>query len=282
MRGSIIGSVDGSQGRSNEAAQVAATLGRDLDRRLVLAHVADDPPVFPYGDRWLREAQHRRAIQHGNELLDAVASEVGNPTARRRIALSGVAHGDRQDRLEALIREEHPDLVVVGSRPGGVLTRVLLGGGVDSLASSSQCPVVVVPPGAGRIFADRRRAPFGSIVCGVDGSARSQHTRVLAETLADGLGARLLCVYVETGESRGDRPDGVTVVSGHPEATLAEFAMRHGSQLIVVGTRGRSGQLGPVSGRLAALAPIPAVIVPPTASLPHFAASRNVESALAA
>jgi nucleotide-binding universal stress UspA family protein len=188
MHGSIIASVDGSHG-STEAARVAAALARDLGRRLVLAHVADDPPVFPYGDRWLREAQRRRAMQRGNELLDAVASEVGDPTARRRIALSGLLHGDRQDRLEALIREEHADLVVVGSRPGGVLTRALLGSGVDSLASSSHCPVVVVPPGGESTFADRRRARFRSIVCGVDGSPGSERARVLAEALADRLGA---------------------------------------------------------------------------------------------
>src|SRR3954454_7243236 len=160
MHGPIIASVDGSHG-STDATRVAAALARGLGRRLVLAHVADVPPVFPYGDRWLREAQRRRAMQRGNDLLDAVASEVGEPTARRRIALSGLLHGDPQDRLEELIREEHADLVVVNSRPGGVLTRALLGSGVDSLASSSQCPVVVVPPGAGDAFADRQRAPFG-------------------------------------------------------------------------------------------------------------------------
>jgi nucleotide-binding universal stress UspA family protein len=281
MRGSIIASVVDSH-ETTEAAEVAAALARDLGRRLVLAHVADDPPVFPYGDRWLREAQRRRAMQRSNELLDAVAYEVGEPTARRRIALSGVVHGDPQDRLEALIREEHAELVVVGSRLGGVLTRVLLGSGVDSLASSSQCPVVVVPPGSGSVFADRRGAPFGSIVCGVDGSPASERARVVAETLADRLGARLLSVYVETGDSRRDRPDGVSVVSGDPEATLAEFAMRHGSQLIVVGSHGRGVQLGPVSGLLAALAPIPVVVVPPTARLPHFAASQTAEAARAA
>src|SRR4051794_37330108 len=65
MHGPIIASVDGSQG-STDAARVAAALARGLGRRLVLAHVADDPAVFPYGDRWLREAQRRRAMQRSN------------------------------------------------------------------------------------------------------------------------------------------------------------------------------------------------------------------------
>ena len=46
MRGSIIVGVDGSP-EATDAARAAASLARGADRRLVLAHVAADPPVFP-------------------------------------------------------------------------------------------------------------------------------------------------------------------------------------------------------------------------------------------
>ena len=87
MRRSIIAAVDGSA-VATDAARVAASLAAAIDRRLVLAHVAHHPPVFPYGDRWVRAAQQRRVSERAADLLDGVAVEIDQPTARRRIAFS--------------------------------------------------------------------------------------------------------------------------------------------------------------------------------------------------
>jgi len=54
MRSSIVVGVDGSPA-ATRAARVAASFARRLDYRLVLAHVAGDPPVFPYGAPRARE-----------------------------------------------------------------------------------------------------------------------------------------------------------------------------------------------------------------------------------
>ena len=142
MRSSIIVGVDGTR-EATDAARVAASLARGLHRRLVLAHVAAGPPL--HADRWQREVQRRRAIQRGTDLLEGVATEIGEPTARRRIALSGLIEGDLEDRLAVLTREEDADLVVVGSRARGLpgkQRRVPRGRG---------------PPGLGPSL--RRRAP---------------------------------------------------------------------------------------------------------------------------
>ena len=75
MRRSIIVGVDGSS-ESTDAAVVAASLARSLDRRLVLAHVAADPNVFHYGDRRHRDVQRRHVLDAGNDLLESVADEI--------------------------------------------------------------------------------------------------------------------------------------------------------------------------------------------------------------
>ena len=128
MRGSIVAAVDGSP-EATEAARVAAMLARDLDRRLVLAHVADDPPVFPFGDNQRREIQRRDAIQSAGRLLDHVALAIGAPTASKRVTLGGRCHGGVEERLAALCREEQADLMLLGSRTDGVVMRALSGDG---------------------------------------------------------------------------------------------------------------------------------------------------------
>ena len=62
MNRSILCGVDETL-TSRWAARVAGELARELDRTLVLVHVADDPPTFPYGDTRLREHRRREAIE---------------------------------------------------------------------------------------------------------------------------------------------------------------------------------------------------------------------------
>lgn len=126
MTGSIVAAVDGSR-EATEAARVAAMLARHLDRRLVLAHVAADPPVFPYGDSRWREIQRRHAMRRGGHLLDDVAMEIVAPAASKRVSLGGLVHGGVEDRLAALCREEHADLMLLGSRRDGSVIRTLFG-----------------------------------------------------------------------------------------------------------------------------------------------------------
>ena len=257
MRRSIIAAVDGSA-VATDAARVAASLAAALDRRLVLAHVAHDPPVFPYGDRWVRAAQQRRVSERAADLLDGVAVEIDQPTARRRIVFSGVVQGGVQQRLAALSREEDSDLLVLGSRPRGLLTRALLGSVPGSLANNAACPIVAVPAGASD---SANRWPAGPIVCGVDGSVESTRARVVADGLADRLGLLTIPVH-----AAGDEP----------AAALTQFASRLPAALIVVGHRAGTGPLMSVAGDLAARAPVPVLVIPQAARLPHLTADAQL------
>jgi nucleotide-binding universal stress UspA family protein len=250
MRRSIIAGIDRSP-QAVEAAPLAASLARRLDRRLVLAHVAHDPPAFPYGDELLREGQRRRATGNATGLLDAVARRLGEESARRRVALSGFVYGRLEDRLAALSRDEDADLLVVGCSTRGPLTRALVGSLSASIASSAACPVVAVPLGACERLADSATESPAPVICGVDGSPGAERASVVAKGIADQLGLPVLPV---------------------PAPALARAASHHDAALIVIGTRGRADLLSSVSG-LAAIAPVPVVIVPPSARLPHFTAT---------
>lgn len=285
MRHSICVGIDGSS-ESTEAARVAASLARDLDRRLVLVHVADDPPVFPYGDRARREVQRRGLIQQGVNLLDGVATEIGEPEAKRRVALSRFILGGVQERLVMVSREEEADLLVVGARLRQRFAHALFRGAAwsrfASLAGSSRCPVLVVPRGAGPRFAEGRHAPQASIVCGVDGSAGSERARRIAGNLAEALGLRLLPVSVERTHRPVESEGVLQVVGRDPGAVLAEVASARQASLIVVGMYGREVRSDSVSRDLAARVPVPLLIVGRDARLPTFAPARIVDAAIAA
>ena len=250
MRRSIIAAIDHSP-EAIEAARVAASLARRLDRRLVLAHVAHDPPAFPYGDELLRERQRREATGNATDLLDAVARRLGEESARKRVALSGFVHGRLEDRLRTLSREEDADLLAVGCSTRGPLTRALVGSVSASIASSAACPVVAVPQGASERLADSPAGSPAPVICGVDGSPGAERARVVANGIADQLGLPVLPV---------------------PAAALARAASHHDAALVVIGTCGRADLLSAVSG-LEAIASVPVVIVPPGARLPHFTAT---------
>jgi nucleotide-binding universal stress UspA family protein len=279
MRRSIIVGVDGSS-ESTDAAVVAGFLARSLDRRLVLAHVAADPNVFHYGNRSHREVQRRQVLEAGNDLLESVADEIGEETAERRVVLGEVGPDRPVNRLAMLTREEPADFLVVGSRPRNPVARALLGGPAGSptavLASQSACPVVVVPRGARGRF-EEHQTQTGSIVCGVDGSPGSDRARAVALDLAVRLGTSVLPIFATPSHDVGEDGDVLQVTGGSPAATLGEVATWNRAPLLVVGMRAAEARRRSVSRRLAALAPVPVVIVPPGISLPRFTVDRPAE-----
>jgi nucleotide-binding universal stress UspA family protein len=267
MQRSLVCGIDGFH-PSRSAAQVAAQIARKLRLRLVLALATEDRPTFPYGDRRSAELQRRRSIMSGQRVLEDVAAELPGVVPDLRVIL-----GDPVEALGMLRREESAELLVVGSRGRGPLATALLGGVSAQLARSAACPVLVVPAGeaAERFLA--RGTSGGSIVCGVDGSAESERALHVAAGLAERMALELLPVYVDEGTGRvpwiGGDP-GVQVDHGEPIDGLSRRALGDDGRIIVVGSRGRgalsAALLGSVSGSLAATAPLPVLVVPPTAN----------------
>jgi nucleotide-binding universal stress UspA family protein len=260
---SIICGIDGSK-ESRAAAGVAASLAGSLGLRLVLAHVAEDWPTFPYGDARLVELQRRAATEDASQMLQRVGSTLPGDAWEPKVVF-----GPAVDALIELGRAEAAELLVIGSRGRRPVTAALLGSVSGALANMAECPVVVVPSADAAARFLKRDAIGSPIVCGVDGSPGSERARSIAAGLADRIGCELLPVFVG---GRGDAPttavDSIArIADADPAAGLRGRALDDGA-LISVGSRGRdavsAAVLGSVSRVLAATAPVPVLVVPPT------------------
>lgn len=258
---SIVAGVDGSSG-SRSAVLVAGVLATQLGDRLVLAHAADDPTAFPYGNARVRERARHRTVRAAETLLERASRDL---QAETRVVLD-----DPSEALVDIADEEAAELLVVGARGHTGLTAALLGSVSQRLAVTAGCPVLIVPPGAGErclLEADTD----GRIVCGVDGSDESRRALAVAERLATRLGAEVDPVFVDPVRGWDDaRPIPVRVEVGDPVHELREQGDGVGVRMIAVGSRGhgpvRRALLGSVSAALAATAPCPVLVVPPTAA----------------
>ena len=199
MGRSIIAVVDGSPD-GTRAASIARRYARVLDRRLVLAFVAQDPHVFPYGNPRRLELARRRAIADGAAVLRTVTGELDLTDVRHRIALAGNTYGAPADRLAGLAIEEDADLVVTSASST-----------TESLAEIGPCPVVVVPS---------TTAPAAPVRHGVgvfSGDAGDERAQLVAGELARALAVPLFPLY-------DDKPAEVPVVVVPPGARLPDLA----------------------------------------------------------
>jgi nucleotide-binding universal stress UspA family protein len=132
----IMCAVDESPGAA-EALSVAAGLSKDLQVRLVLAHVVDGYRLTNGVGGGGVQAQ-----EQGRRVLERVAlGHSLESAADRRVEV-----GDRVSELARIAGEEAAVVIVVGSsgryrRRGGRLSRLSA-----DLRSTAPCPVLVVPP----------------------------------------------------------------------------------------------------------------------------------------
>jgi nucleotide-binding universal stress UspA family protein len=184
---------------------------------------------------------------------------------------------------------EHAALVVVGSRPLGMMERIFAGSLSYQVVAGAHCPVLVVPQGSG---------DGGSgVVVGADGSPDSVAAVALAAAEADRLGQELTVVHSWRSPATYLSVDGVTrshdelirerervvlaesvaglrdhypdmvvhreLVNEQPAAALLDAVKA--ARLLVVGSRGLHGVarmlLGSVSHTVVLHAPCPVLVV---------------------
>jgi nucleotide-binding universal stress UspA family protein len=253
---SIVCGVDGALA-SCATIGVAAGFAAGLNARLILVHAVAAPPPVPYGDAGRQELECRRAVRAGHRVLEEAAFGVD--------ALLRVTLGDPVLGLQTVAEEQDAELLIVGSGRHFRLAAALTGNVAARLAAAAVCPVVIVPPGTAG-----RSAPGGSIICGYDGSPESERALEAAVGLGEAMGFEPLAVFVDPDRSRSAAaPSPVQILRGHPVHALRERAAREDARLIAVGSRGRGtlrgALLGSVSTELAMTAPVPVLVVPPTA-----------------
>src|SRR5918992_5172194 len=163
MSSSVVCGVDWSED-SSAALNVAVELSRRLRAQLVLAHVVEERPTFPYGSETALNRSRHHAHNGAMLMFERVERRLGVVALQPRVLFGAPA-----DELADLAEQEDAALLVVGSRGGGALKAALFGSVSSSLSRVSDRPLVIVHRGAARTAleasADRSR-----IICGVDDS----------------------------------------------------------------------------------------------------------------
>lgn len=127
-----------------ELVERAASFARVLDARVRLIHVAPPDPGFISSSSWPQVVRDGFASElkeeHSN--LVRIAEQL---TGRGLRADAQMARGPVVDVLLEQIERTKPELIILGSTPGGGLFQALGGGVVRGILKSGSCAVLVVP-----------------------------------------------------------------------------------------------------------------------------------------
>lgn len=266
VQDSIVVGVDGSQS-SVTAVEWAAANAAARHRRLVLVHVIPSPMVTtaPWPQLPLPDDAFRVMEEDAERILGAArktAEQAGAGAVRTAVLQSGIV-----GTLTELSRDA--DRIVVGSRGQTALGRMLLGSVSTGLVHQAKCPVVIVRDG-------ELPAAEAPVLVGIDGSPASELATEIAFEEASvrrvelvalhgwrdttlfhhpGLDSEALhtqaeAILAERLAGWQERYPDVTVqrvvVAEHPARALVQRA--DDAQLVVVGSRGRSGLTGKLLG----------------------------------
>jgi nucleotide-binding universal stress UspA family protein len=270
--GSIVCGVDPSAG-ARTAARFAAILADRLTARLVLVH-AVQPPIpqrdLGTGVRRTDWDVVKELRRRGHQLLEEIAQEVGR--AGPEVATE-LTMGDATNVLSGAAERAEADLLVVGSRGLGSVKALVLGSVSLRLAVNGPCPTVIVPESGGTVT----NAP---VLCAVDNSEESRSAVIIASQLASRLDVGLVLAHAEHADALASSEELLArlvvesglgnsvkriVIPGEPADAIVGAAVTRGTELIVMGSRGRSAlasaTLGSVSSAVVTRAPCAVAIV---------------------
>jgi nucleotide-binding universal stress UspA family protein len=230
----------------------------------------------------------------------AVHAILGRAGAEAHNTPLHVLSGEPANSIRMLADKLGADVIVLGPHR----TRADAGGGLGSTAlaivTTSWAPCLVV--------ARTMRLPIERVLVPLDRSDTARGALIVALSWASALraqeragdvGVHLMAVHADqsaaSGEGRseivrqmeadlapvradagswaGVAIDPPAVVQGEPTAAIADYAIRHSVDLVVLGTRGLGldsvGRLGSVSGEVARRLDIPTLLVPPAVWQAH-------------
>jgi len=269
---------------ADQALVYAIEVAKSLNAYLTLLHVLQVPLVV--GDS-------EAVLNASLESLEAEA-EQGLQAALERIrqaALKGesvMVAGVPFQTIVQVARDQHADLIVMGTHGRTGLTHILIGSVAEKVVRLAPCPVLVTRP--------HEDAATPHILVPLDFSADADYALEIAVELAQKRQARMSLLHVidrppmGPGEiplsgsyqqevltavdqhmtrtlvhvqQTGLKAD-MTIRRGNPLQTILEVAHSQNIDLIVMGTRGRTGfkrvLLGSVAENVVRLAPCPVMV----------------------
>jgi nucleotide-binding universal stress UspA family protein len=175
---------------SEKALQYAVAIASRYDSKIHLVHV-----IQPTAIEFLQPAAMPEAYERlrgaAEEALKKEAEQL--PDVRRRVHLMS---GTAIECVEGIVREEHIDLVVVGTHAPKGLKKFVLGSAAEGIIRSATCPVLTVGPNAPEIDVARG---LNCILFPTDLVSDESGALAYAISLAQRHNARLLVLYVMSG-----------------------------------------------------------------------------------
>jgi nucleotide-binding universal stress UspA family protein len=284
VEGIVVGADETAAGVA--AARWALEAGALRGARVTVVRAWSEPTVVGYGAALPTVAELEPFRRAAEGLADDVVRAAGGPAGELPATAVAV-----QGRASEVLTEasEKAELVVVGTRSAGALSRAILGSVSASLLHHAHCPVVVVPEPHDEPTTSPR------VVAGVDHSPSSVHALAWAAEEAErrswplvpvlvreppGLGVGRAFETVDLAlleaseraallEAAQQHHPGVSVepeiLIGHAARALLDFT--HPGDLLVLGARGRGGfrslLLGSTSTAVAQHAHCPVVVIRP-------------------
>lgn len=233
--------------------------------------------------------------------LEKLIDEVPPPAATRpecRVS-KGVPH----TAIIATCRDEHCDLIVMGTHGRRGLGKMFFGSTLERVLRETTVPVLAIPPGASGLLSsvDADRLAIRRVLVGIDFSQSSMEAARVAASMARQHEARLSLLHVITpAANRGgqvaleEQHEARTasarhaltlvadefcrehiratssVVTGEPEEVIAEQAVEEPGTLVVLGLRDTGSPVGARPGAIAyrvlSLCRAPMMVVPASAN----------------
>jgi len=211
---------------SEKALRHALAIARHYEAKIYLAHVVSSlgftlvgaDAVFAAGEAVRRDAR---------QLQDRLV---------RSGALAGLSHeviilqGDIWGELEAVVRQEKVDLVVVGTHGRRGLGKLLLGSVAEKIFRQAECLVLTVGPGSLQDSPVGSSRPIRPFLFTTDFSTSSLHALPYAVSSANHFGTRLALLHVvpvvpmPEGLNRATADDVVQAQQHTRETTLRRLA----------------------------------------------------------
>lgn len=129
-------------------ASYAAYLGTNLGCKVTLLHVIEFPPI-PYSFAGVTQEERNKFENEVRESGRSILRLTQKPLADAGIAVNlDLREGRPGDEICRYAEEGEFDLIIVGNRGRGMVSRVLMGSVSQEVVRAATCPVLVVRPGS--------------------------------------------------------------------------------------------------------------------------------------
>ena len=136
----ILLSTDGSE-EANLATQIVTDLGERTGSEVHVVHVGEIPPTH-YPDRFGYRALYEEHEREARQLLEAQVEKMKDAGAT--VEQAHLRLGRVDEEVVVLAEELGVDLIAMGGRGLGRVSRALMGSVSDSVVRHAHCPVLIV------------------------------------------------------------------------------------------------------------------------------------------